>query len=776
MKNHLFSKINLFILILPILIIGTGTGHTWQRTNPGGGAFSTVNAGPSGIIIAGSDLSGAYRSMDRGKTWDAIGASRGVTNTHISGVGFDPSNENIIYLGTPGGIFRSSDKGDSFTRVLDHGYINDIETAKSDSSAAYATYATAWNSLQAYIYKSTDGGVTWSQRSTLFEGYRLLNIMISAQDHNILYVLTGKGRGGCGPAEVYRSMDGGANFQRIGLSLGNIMDFKIDPTDHNKIYATTFNGGCAEKWYYTDREGEFYRSLDGGDTWQQMSQRTGIIWIKSDNPSIIRRIEPRNAADWNPESGTWQTTDYGASWVKTGNFNTWEHGHRIGKGGMGIGFDGFCKCLGEDMSDPDAIYNVTTQWIWGSFDGGVIFKNLFTDEISPDFWQSRGFDNVNMVDMKISEVNSDIMFLGYFDIGLWRSLDHGLSWQQCNNENFTGSWGNNGGNVASICLDPSRANVVWATMSLHQQGASPTYLVRSDNTGERSSWVASHSGLPLEEIMGISVDRNSPDNNRILFTTALGDLYKSTDDGYTWTKVLENNGIRFTAVHNTDSSCVYAGGGSGLWRSLDGGISWSKIGLPEMEGTMEFWGNSNMRGIFDITPGIHDADWLYVTTFGTDKGAYRSKDRGTTWEKLYTDSYMRKISVSPLDKNILYITSSKAMTWGGYSGVSKGLLFSHDRGTTFTQVNEDMAWPFAMTVEIDDAGWVFVGSPGTGFQKSRVPSTADLSTFSKAYGSVLEDTNYMSECDIDKNGDVDGIDLFYYSKGWSTIYSVAPWI
>ena len=83
--------------------------HNWTRTNPGGGgAYSTIGAGITGTVIAGSDLSGAYRSQDGGTTWDVIGASKGLSETHISGVGFDRADGDILYIGTENGIFRST--------------------------------------------------------------------------------------------------------------------------------------------------------------------------------------------------------------------------------------------------------------------------------------------------------------------------------------------------------------------------------------------------------------------------------------------------------------------------------------------------------------------------------------------------------------------------------------------------------------------------------------------------------------------------------------------
>ena len=99
----------------------------WRSTNPGaGGAFGAGGGGPGGVIIGGGDLAGAYRSLDRGQTWDLIGSYRGLTSTHVCGVGFDPTNASVIFIGTEHGLFRSADTGLTVIKVINEGYITDI--------------------------------------------------------------------------------------------------------------------------------------------------------------------------------------------------------------------------------------------------------------------------------------------------------------------------------------------------------------------------------------------------------------------------------------------------------------------------------------------------------------------------------------------------------------------------------------------------------------------------------------------------------------------------
>ncbi|HHM21857.1 MAG TPA: T9SS type A sorting domain-containing protein [Bacteroidetes bacterium] len=712
--------------------------HNWQRTNPGGGgAFSTIGAGPTGIVLAGSDLSGAYRSLDGGQSWDVIGSYRGLTATHVSGLGFHPFDGNILYLGTDEGIFRSANGGTTVEQVLDEGYITDIEIARGNPLVGYASYHPVYDSNNGAVYKTTDNGLTWfSVSDNLPGGLRILKLLVHPGDENTLWLLSGEGRFACGPAQVWRSTDGGVNWQLQASALGEILDIGMDRAEPPTLYLTTMNADCNATYYWTDLDGVFYKSIDLGQTWQLMANRTGVVWPNWQQPGVVRLIDPREPYPWVDVAGTWQSDDGGNTWVQTGFVDDWDYGYQgVAFWSYGTSFNGIAKTLGEDLSDPDRLYWTNTQWAYGSSDGGRVFNNLHTREVSEGWWQSTGFDNVNMMDVAISEANPDLVYLAFFDIGLWRSFDNGESWQSCNTAEFTGDWEGYGGNSASVLADPERELVVWATLSAFQNGEAPTYLLRSDNAGEKSSWQNAGAGLPDSEIMGLSLDPNSPVNNRTLFVTALGHVYRSTNDGLAWTKVLHCGDCRFTAVDRFDGSLVYAGGGAGFWRSADGGSNWEEAGLPEMAGDPDigFW-NWGWTGIFDIETDPNQPGRVCVSSFGPGKGLWCSDDGGLTWNKLLTDDYMRSLAIAPQNSDILYVTSSSALESGGFEPGSGGVFFSDNGGAGWTQVNDGMAWPFAAVAEVSRSGWVFIGSPGTGFQKSLVPIPVNNTSVPKRRG------------------------------------------
>ncbi len=770
MKHSLF----IFSLLLFATTLQSQT-HDWERTNPGGGgAYSTIGASASGIIIAGSDLSGAYRSKNGGQTWDVIGISNGLSTAHISGVGFHRTNGSILYLGTNDGLFRSDNGGDNVTKVLDGGYITDIEFGTDKPTVGYAAYHSEDKVNDGAIYKSINNGTSWSQSSVnIPNGNRILKIIVNPTDVNILYILTGMGRFACSDANVYRSTDGGKNWTNLTSSLSEILDVAIDPNNPDDIYITTMNAPICPvepgDRYWINLLGNLYKSSDGGTTWgAPLSDYTGVIWIDKNAANTIRLIDPREPYTWIDRAGTFTSTDGGATFTKTGDEKDWGvfFDHNL-FWSYGISYNGISKTLGEDLSNDNNYFWVNSQWVFSTTDQGKTFNNIFTDEVSSGFWQSRGFDNVNMMDISISEANPAIIYTSLFDVGIQRSLDKGKSWQNCNVSQYTGGptgWDGFGGNSATVLADPKREKVVWASLGGQQNGQSPTFLLKNTETGNKNNWVDVSSGLPNEEIMGLSIDKKSPENNRTLYVTALKDVYKSTNDGNSWVKVFDCNGCRFTAVDQFNGDIVYAGGERGLWRSMNGGSNWTDVSDSQMltSGGVNFW-DPDYSGVFDVKTDPNNKNWVYVTALGNNKGLFKSIDNGTTWKKILTDDFMRKVAIVPKSSNVIYATSSSAFEDGYYNSNSNGIWFSDKGGEegSWVQQNQGMVFPFALAVAVDNTAnpTVFVGSPGTGFQKSLVPSTS-LSVnevekeLVKVYPNPFKDEFTISGIDLNSNSSI----------------------
>ncbi len=546
----------------PVQNSGFPFDTVWQSTNPGGGgAFGVVGAGPTGIIIVGSDLGGAYRSLDRGKTWDLIGSYRGLTDTHICGLGFDPGDASVIFIGAEHGLYRSADTGMTVTMVINGGYITDVAVSTSDSSICYAAYHSKYNSTDGQVYKSTDRGVNWSKISPgLPSGLHILKILVNPGNPDSLVVLSGNTDYSQGMRAAYTTDDGGVNWMQTGASLGEVKDIEMDASHPSTLYLSTYAAGG-------DDFGYLYRSDSYGEEWTELVHRTGYIWPDPGNPSFIRLIDLDYQYPNGSRSGVWASSDSGVNWSRYSDIGeNWEKGwsklfH------YGSTFNGDAKTFGTDMSDPAALYWITSQWVFGTFDGGLTFKNLYADEIHENTWQSRGIDNAVLYDIEISPANPDLIYLGYFDLGFFRSMDHGQSWENCNDPVYTVAWKGDGGSSYTIAADPTRQNVVWAAQG--QDRTSIKKLVRSDNSGARDSWQLSGTGLPsTPSLFGLTVNPYSPESARSLLITAGHNVYLSLDDGHNWSLSLDCGGkCHVTSIDRFNGNLVYAGGYGGIWRS-----------------------------------------------------------------------------------------------------------------------------------------------------------------------------------------------------------------
>lgn len=784
-KNNVFL-ISLFLIFFNTIL----TGQNWHRTNPGGGGWMmSVGAGPTGTILVGSDLSGAYRSTDGGKHWEVIGAAAGLTATHVGAVGFDPLDGDILFFGTNAGIYRSDDGGENVIQVFNPGpparVVGDIKISLAEPNIGYATYQPIWNGLDGVVYKTIDHGLTWSPVSLdLPNNLRLLKIVIHPNDPETVFLLSGFDRFACGPAELYRSNNGGVNWTKLATTISDeisIMDVAVDPVNPETVYLTTMNVSCNSGLAY---EGDIYKSIDGGDSWfdpNPIIERSGIIWINHDNPSVIRLIDVRKTAPWIPTSGTFTSTDSGVTWTQTGDEINWGTGYLSGFSDdaetvIHRSYDSngnYSKTVGTDLSDPNKMYWITNRFVYGTDDGGTLFDNLFTIQDSSGGWQSTGIDNVILFDIEISEVDHNIIYAGFGDNGLWRSLNGGVSWESCNKPEFTGNWDGFGGNTYCIAIDPARANVVWASM----QGNPNGYLVRSDATGEISSWGLSNTGLPTNaRITDISVDPNSSSDQRTLFSIVARDVYKSTDDGYNWILSQTNGNVLFVEVDPTNSDIIYAAGNGGFFRSMDGGTSWSETGhseMSEINNTADFW-RKTYRGVSSIHPSKCDPGVLYVTAYGPGKGLYKSTDYGATWLKLLEDDYMKSVVVSENNHKVIMVGSS----YIGYSGgvANPDLVsfqYSLDGGITWTIDEAELAYPSMIDLELNHANpeKLFVASQGTGIQWAYdwiIPYTyyADLDndTFGDPNNSIESCTSLIPEGYTLNNEDCDDTDPNAYPE------------
>ena len=211
----------------------------------------------SQVIYVGTTNKGLFKTSDGGVTWNVI--NTGITTNpitlqynYVTGVKVDRTNSNIVYAANAGnGIYKSTDGGATWTLNTLAGLSNPGFSGFNSSLMIDPT-----NNLTLYVatstglYKSTDGGVSWGPINTGLTSQLLTSIAIDPTNSQNVYVAI-SGRG------VFKSTNGGANWAAsitvTGLTSLIMSEIIIDPTNSQTLYAGTAAG--------------VFKSTDGGASW-----------------------------------------------------------------------------------------------------------------------------------------------------------------------------------------------------------------------------------------------------------------------------------------------------------------------------------------------------------------------------------------------------------------------------------------------------------------------------------------------------------------------------
>ncbi len=308
-----------------VFYIGVNNGGVWKTTDAGRtwqpifddqptGSIGDIAIAPSNpnVIYVGSgeglqrpDLStgdGVYRSNDGGKTWRHLGLRDG---QQIGSIIVDPKDENRLFVAVLGhpygpnnerGVYKSTDGGESFSRVLfkdeDTGAIQ-LEFDPKDSDTIYADLWAgrqgpwengAWQGKNSGLFKSTDGGKTWKQLTkglpTIEQGLGRIGFAISRTERKRMYATVDAKPEYAG---LYVSNDAGENWEKINSDprlWGRGSDFaevKVHPTNPDVVFVANVAS---------------YKSTDGGKTFTGFKGAPGgddyhRIWINPEQPDII---------------------------------------------------------------------------------------------------------------------------------------------------------------------------------------------------------------------------------------------------------------------------------------------------------------------------------------------------------------------------------------------------------------------------------------------------------------------------------------------------------
>ncbi|MFM1757037.1 MAG: hypothetical protein RL621_2026, partial [Bacteroidota bacterium] len=614
----------------------TDYGHTWnpifdaQKT----GSVGDVIVAPSNpnVIYVGSgegiqrpDLSigdGLYKSIDAGKTWMRLGLNDA---QQIGGLSVDPVNENRIFVAALGhpygpnkerGVYRSLDGGKTLEQVL---YIDENTGAVQvmiDPNHPNIVFATmwaarqgpwengAWNGEASGLYKSTDGGTTWKKiekgfPTTKQDGLGRIGFTIAQSNSTRMYAtVDAEKKGG-----IYRSDDAGESWYLLTEDprfWGRGSDFaevKTDPTNEDIVYSAN-----VVLWKSTDggRQWTGIKGAPGGDDYHR-------IWINPSNPKIIAigldqggiitvnggetysswynqataqfyHVSTDNAFPYNVYGGQQESGSVGiASRSNDGNI-TFREWHPVGVEEYGY--------VAADPLDPNIIY------------GGKITKfdkrTGQVQNISPEPVRSGNVRFIRTAPVLFSPVDKKTLFFSGNII--FKTTNGGDTWETISPDLSREAWdipASVGIYTSKDMLTMKRRGVVYTLAPSYKNintlwAGTDDGLIHITRDGGKN-WknitppeITSWSKVSLIDASRFDDNTAYVAVNRIRCDDQTPHIYKTTDGGATWKKIITGlpnepiNAVREDAVRK---GLLFAGSENAVYVSFDAGEHWQSLQL-----------------------------------------------------------------------------------------------------------------------------------------------------------------------------------------------------
>lgn len=328
------------------------------------------------------------------------------------------------------------------------------------------------------------------------------------------------------------------------------------------------------------------------------------------------------------------------------------------------------------------------------------------------------FASGRIADIAIHPDDDNVWYVAVGSGGVWKTINAGTTWEPIFDKYPSYSTG-------CITIDPNNPHTIWLGTGENVGGRHVGFgdgIYMSPDDGD--SW--KHMGL--KESQHISKIIVHPGNSHVIWVAVQGPLwskggerglYKSTDGGANWKKVLgdeewtgvtdivldpRNPDWMYAATwdrHRTVAAYMGGGPGSGIHRSTDGGETWEKLssGLPR----------SNMGKIgLAVSPQQPDVVYAAIELDLTQGGVFRSSNRGASWSKMSNavsggtgPHYYQELYACPHQFDRLYLMDNRTQ-------------ISEDGGKTFSRMNESARHGdnHAMAFRMDDPDYLLFGTDG----------------------------------------------------------------
>ena len=704
--RHKFGRTTAILMVTAAVIPVTSRAASWSEIDtglPGVGvgvnALAIDPASPSTLYAqtvsngqSSAVVPSLFKTTDGGASWRAVGSVSSVICLAI-----DPSKSSTLYAGTGQGVVKSTNAGASWTdsgNGLPAGSVTRLVIDPKTPSTLYAvtisepvTFPGGPGAMA--IFKTMDSGGSWSALNTGIpaSGY-ITTLVIDPVNPSTLYTFAPPfdptGTGAAPVGGFLKSVDGGQSWQPLNLGSQSVFlsSLAVDPASN--LYAVTNQG--------------LLKSMDGGQTWTALNGglppgvSASMVLIDPATPATVYAVTV-SYGPTGPGFGLLQSVDGGASWSA---FN------------IGLPPYASITSLVVDPLSPARIYvgAVAAQLgplgvsappsAAGAGPGGV-FKSADGGET----WNmsNAGLLGYDVRALAINPADASILAGGFG--GAFRSNDGGATWNSTGLSAYTGT------------LAAGPAGLYALTGSSNGCDSSDSLLFGSTDGGANWSNTVSplNSGCILNAVFPsvhttpIAID---PTNPNILYLGESDDqdgytaVLKSIDGGADWRAPWDwfnglRGGVMALAMDPVHSTTLYAGiddgtaasgpfqaaqDSSGLFKSTDGGASWTNTGLTTSAVSLLAIDPANPQIIYAGVEGHYSQPAGF-------QGVFKSVDGGKSWLAVNNGLAgllgSRSIAatalvVDPANSQLLYLGTS-----------SSGVFQSSNGGVDWSPLNDGLA-------------------------------------------------------------------------------------